>query len=130
MMEQQPRLSDVPVDLKSILSIDGESELEKLHLDHTYDLARICKVWSAALPADPKAWDDGICGPLIAHLLFGTQDHIVVQCSTRPIWRKQLIFRCGNVHNAEGQHADDFCHDVVNTHDEYALDVKDIAWPK
>ena len=99
---------------KSISCVDCEGELEKLHLDHTYDAARICKVWSKALPANPKAWDDGICGPLVAHLLFGTEDHIMAQCSTRPVWSKQLIFRCGNVHSAEGQHAGDFCHDVVN----------------
>ena len=69
-----------------------------------------------------EAWDDGICGPLVAHLLFGTQDHVVAKCSTRPIWRKQLIFRCGNVRGVKGQHAGDFCHDVVNEHDEHRLD--------
>jgi hypothetical protein len=118
------------VDLESISSIECEGELEKLHLDHTYDVARICKVWSKTLPAGAKAWDEGICGPLIAHLLFGTKDHIVAQCSTRPIWHTQLIFCCGNVHSVKGQHAGGYCHDVVSMHDDYPLDVNDIAWPK
>ena len=118
------------LDLKRISSIECEGQLEKLHLDHTYDVACICKVWREALSANPKAWDEGICAPLEAHLLFGTEDHVVAQCSTRAIWRKQLVFRCGNMHGANGQHVSDVCHDVVNTHDEYPLGVKDITWPK
>ena len=118
------------VDLKSLSSIQCEEELEKLHLDHTYDLARVCKVWSEALPPDPKAWDEGVCGPLIAHLLFGTEDHVVAQCSARSIWRKQLIFRCGNVRGVKGQCAADLCHELAKAHDGYPLAVKDIAWPR
>ena len=49
--------------MKRISSIECEGQLEKLHLDHTYDVACICKVWSEALLANPKAWDEGICGP-------------------------------------------------------------------
>ena len=115
---------------KSFSSIRCEKELEKLHLDHTYDLARVCKVWSEALPPNPKAWDEGVCGPLIAHLLFGTEGHVVAQCSARPIWRKQLIFRCGNVRGLKGQCAADFCHELAKAHEGYPLAVKDIAWPQ
>ena len=118
------------VDLKSLSSIQCKEELEKLHLDHTHDLARVCKVWSEALPQNPKAWDEGVCGPLIAHLLFGTEDHVVAQCSARPIWRKQLIFRCGNVRGVKGQCAADFCHELAKAHEGYPLAVKDIAWPQ
>ena len=115
------------VDLKSLSSIQCEQELEP-HLDHTYDLARVCKVWSEALPQNPKAWDEGVCGPLIAHLLF--EDHVVAQCSARPIWRKQLIFRCGTVRGVKGQCAADVCHELAKAHLGYPLAVTDIAWPQ
>jgi hypothetical protein len=118
------------VDLKTISTVQCEEELAKLHLDHTYDVERICKVWTDALPEEPEAWDEGLCGPLVAHLLFGTTDHVMVQCSARPIWRKQLHFRCGTVRGVKGQRAADFCHDLVHAHDAYPLEVKDIAWPK
>ena len=98
-------------------------------MDHTHDVKRICEVWSKALPEEPRSWDDGICGPLVAHLLFGTEDHVLAQCSARPVWRKQIVVRCGNVRGVEGQHADDFCHDVANAHYEHALQVGDIQWP-
>ena len=100
-----------------------------LHMDHTHDVKHICKVWSEALPENPRSWDDGICGPLIAHLLFGTEDHTLAQCSTRPIWRKQIVLRCGNVHGIAGQHAGDFCHDVAGAHYDHTLHIRDIQWP-
>ena len=103
-------------------------ELPKLHMDHTHDLKRICEVWSAALPPEPRSWDDGICGPLVAHLLFGTQDHVLAQCSARPLWRKQIILRCGDVRGVQGQQADHFCHDVANAHYSHVLQVGDIKW--
>ena len=43
--------------------------LASFHMDHTYDVSHICDVWSRALPPNPLSWDDGVCGPLIAHLL-------------------------------------------------------------
>ena len=39
-------------------------------------------------------------------LLFGTQDHVVSHCSARPIWREQVIFRCGNVRGVAGHDGD------------------------
>ena len=72
----------------------------------------------------PTSWDDGVCGPLVAHLLFGTEDHVVAQCSDRPVWRKQLFFRCGDVKGVEGQSAADFCHAPHKS----TLKVDDIAW--
>ena len=118
------------VDLKMISSVQCEEELAKLHLDHTYDVASICKAWSKALPEEPDAWDDGVCGPLVAHLLFGTEDHMMAKCDPRPIWRKQLIFRCGNVSGVEGQRAADFCHDVINPHVAYPLEGTHVACSK
>lgn len=100
-----------------------------LHMDHTHDVKHICEVWSQALPAQPRSWDDGICGPLIAHLLFGTEDSPLTQCSDRPVWRKQIEFRCGNVNGVAGQNAGDFCHDVASPHYTHTLRVSDIQWP-
>jgi hypothetical protein len=117
------------LDLKSVSIHECGEALPALHLDHTHDVNRICRVWSDALPAEPRSWDDGVCGPLVAHLLFGTEDHVVAQCSARPLWRRQLLLRCGNVRGVAGQDADTFCHDVANAHYDHTLRVKDIAWP-
>ena len=111
-------------------SVECEESLPKIHLDHTHDVSHICEVWSKALPKEPKSWDDGVCGPLIAHLLFGTEDHLLSQCSKRPIWKRQIVPRCGDVRGVEGQTADQFCHDVAKAHIHYTLKVEDIQWPK
>ena len=68
--------------------------------------------------------------PLVAHLLFGTSDHLLAQCSPRPIWRKQVVPRCGDVRGVQGQSAEDLCHDVAGAHCEHALCLEDIAWPE
>ena len=105
-------------------------ELPGLHLDHAHDVQHICAVWSAALPKVPRTWDDGICGPLVAHLLFGTEDHVLAECSARPVWKKQLVFRCGDVRGTAGQQAAaDFCHDVAGAHYHHALRIEDLKWP-
>ena len=117
------------VDLKRASVAECEERLSKLHMDHTHDVKHICEVWSKALPANPKAWDEGICGPLVAHLLFGTEDHLLAQCSARPIWRRQICFRCGSVRGVEGQHAGDFCHDLEHAHYAHTLRVDDLLWP-
>ena len=119
----------VCIDLKRVTSEECAAALPSLHMDHTHDVSHVCKVWSDALPEAPRAWDDGICGPLVAHLLFGVQDHLLAQCSARGIWRRQLIFRCGNKRGDKGQNASDFCHDVANAHYDQALKVSDVKWP-
>ena len=129
-LDDSPCPKGVAVNLRRVSDAECGEALPCLHVDHTHDVKRICKVWSDALPEEPRSWDDGFCGPLIAHLLFGTEDHVVAQCSARPIWRKQLFFRCGDVRGVEGQRADDFCHDVANAHYDHALHVEDIAWPR
>ena len=48
--------------------------LGELHLDHEQDLQITCDMWKAALPPSPAAWDDGINGPLLCHLLFGVRN--------------------------------------------------------
>ncbi len=54
-------------------------------MDHTHDAAHICQVWSEALPSRPALWDEGLCGPLIAHLLFGA-DHPMTDVDPNPLW--------------------------------------------
>ena len=119
----------VCINLQSLSATECGAALPSLHLDHTHDVKHVCKIWSEALPERPQTWDDGICGPLIAHLLFGTEDHVLAQCSNRPIWRKQIVFRCGNVRGVEGQHAEDFCHDLASAHYDFAHRKEDIQWP-
>lgn len=69
-------------------------------------------------------------GELLAQLLFGTEDHVLAQCSTRRVWRRQILLRCGNTRGSiEPQHADEFCHDVAGAHYEHALQVEDLRWP-
>ena len=119
----------VGIDLKRVSATECEEGLPKLHMDHTHDVKHICEVWSKALPEHPASWEDGICGPLVAHLLFGTEDHVLTQNSTRSIWRKQIVLRCGNMRGIEGQYAADFCHDVASAHYEHTLRVDDIKWP-
>ena len=128
-LDEGPCPKELKVDLTCISSIQCGEELESLHLDHTYEVKRVCKVWSQALPKEPKTWDDGLCGPLVAQLLFGTKDHPVAQCSSQPKWCQNLVFRCGNVRGVQGQCADNFCHDVAKLHGNYPLDVKDIVSP-
>ena len=116
------------IDLHTVPLTNLGDLLPNMHMDHTHDVAHICDVWSRALPPDPASWDAGICGELVAHLLFGAEDHVLAACSPRPIWRRQVIMRCGNASGA-GQNADRFCHDVSNAHYGHALHVADLAWP-
>eukprot|EP00964_Phaeocystis_antarctica_P133995 scaffold98229_cov76-Phaeocystis_antarctica.AAC.4 len=118
------------IDLRQVSSIECGAAPPGLHMDHTYDVQHICAIWSRALPVAPSSWDDGICGALVAQLLFGTEDHVLAQCSTRRVWRRQILLRCGNTRGSiEPQHADEFCHDVAGAHYEHALQVEDLRWP-
>jgi hypothetical protein len=118
------------IDLRHVSSTECGAALPGLHMDHTYDVQHICAIWSRALPAAPSSWDDGICGALVAQLLFGTEDHVLAQCSARRVWRRQIRLRCGNTRGSvEAQHADEFCHDVAGAHYEHALQVEDLRWP-
>ena len=101
--------------------------LESYHMDHTHDAAHICQTWSHALPENPKSWDDGLCGPLIAHLLFGVADHPMADVDPNPLWKKQIILRCGNKKGVRGQRAADFCHDVAHAHYTHRLTPADLA---
>ena len=82
----------IRVDLCATTRHECGDVLPGLHLDHSYDVQHICDVWSEALPKDPVSWDDGLCGALVAHLLLGVEEHVLAQCSTRPIWKPQLTF--------------------------------------
>lgn len=101
--------------------------LANFHMDHTHDAALICQVWSDALPVEPESWDDGICGPLVAQLLFGVHDHPMADADpTNPLWKAQLILRCGNKRGVKGQRAFQFCHDVAHAHYTHPLTVVDL----
>ena len=119
----QPCPHKFEINLKAKSSIECEEELPKLHLDHTYDVNHICEVWSDALPSAPKSWDDGICGPMVAQLLFGTQDHVLAQRSEQPMWRQQVITRCCTIGGIKG------CHKLGQAHYEKVLTVEDIKSP-
>ena len=70
------------------------ARLDQLHLDHRYDLQRVCEIWKAALPATPASWDDGLDGLLLCHLLFGASDHPNLAQGEGPLWETNLSFRC------------------------------------
>jgi hypothetical protein len=125
-IEGTPRPKGFCIDLQS-LSVDECGN--ELHMDHTHDIKHVSTIWSQALPDYPQSWDDGICGPLVAHLLFGVEDLVIAQCSGRPVWRKQMVPRCGDKRGVEGQHADDFCHNIACVHYQCTLRLKDIRWP-
>ena len=72
-----PYPKQVSIDMCSISSTECETALEGLHMDHPHDVQHVCKIWSCALPEEPQSWDDGVCGPLLGQLLFGTDDHIL-----------------------------------------------------
>ena len=71
------------------LSAPGaDSKLAQLHLDHEQDVQITCDMWRAALPPSPRAWDDGVDGALLCHLLFGVAEDRVHGAS-------MVRFRCG-----------------------------------
>lgn len=112
--------NDVRIDLTRVSSIECETRLAGLHLDHTHDVNHICEVWSDALPNEPRSWDDGIDGALVAHLLFGTDT-----LSDR-FYEQQLVFRCGSVRGVDGQYARDFCHNLAGAHYKHSIEVGDL----
>ena len=128
-IDGRPCPNHISIDLAQVTVEECGTQLRRLHMDHTHDVKRICDTWSKALPEHPRSWDDGICGELIAHLLFGTEDHLLTRCSPRPIWQQQIVLRCGDVNGVQGQRAEDFCHDVANAHYEQTLRVEDVKWP-
>ena len=113
------------LDLATAPYADLATLLPTFHMDHTYDVSHICDVWSRALPPNPSSWDDGVCGPLVAHLLFGTEDNSLAESSPCPLWRKQVTVRCGNS-KASKEKAEDYCHDTSNAHYGHVLNVSDI----
>ena len=127
-LDGMPCPNNTRIDLHAVPVTNLGDLLPNMHMDHTHDVAHICGVWSRALPPNPTSWHDGVCGTLVAHLLFGTEDHVLTACSTHTVWHKQITVRCGNA-NGVNQHADHFCHDVSNAHYGHVLGVADIEWP-
>ena len=103
---------------------EATHRLENFHMDHTHDAAHICQVWSDALPLEPTSWDEGICGGLLAQLLFGVDDHPMADVDAR--WKRQIVIRCGNRKGVRGQRASDFCHDLARAHYTHTLRVEDL----
>jgi len=62
--------------------------LERLHLDHEYDVYVVCAAWLCAMPERLQRWDDGIDKGLLCQLLFGVHE--------RGGMRSCVRFRCGN----------------------------------
>ena len=65
-----------------------DATLEHLHLDHERPVHLTCAAWSAQLPDNPRAWDDGIDGGALCHALFGVHDD-------EEHGARCLRFRCG-----------------------------------
>ena len=72
---------------------DAANCLAHLHLDHEQDLQITCDMWKAALPPLPAAWDDGVNGPLLCHLLFGVRSTARRWCASgaaRLAWAAEM----------------------------------------
>ena len=95
--------------------------LAGLHLDHEYDVRHICDTWLRVMPAHPRAWDDGVNGLRVAHLLFGV----------KPLgkWPARLRLRCGNnrYYGRDDQDYERFCHATDVAHYARVLTRADIV---
>ena len=67
---------------------DAFTKLRLLHLDHEQDAVVTCDLWKRAMPSSPIAWDDGVEGGLLCHLLFS----VTANATRGPA---MLRFRCG-----------------------------------
>ena len=67
-----------------------KSQLRQLQYDHGFPMYKIVKVWKRRVEMFPKprAWNAGINGEHLRHLLIGVGDH-------GEIWKANLRFRCG-----------------------------------
>ena len=65
-----------------------DATLRHLHFDHEPPVHLTCAAWSAQLPDNPRAWDDGIDGGALCHALFGVHDD-------EEHGARCLRFRCG-----------------------------------
>jgi hypothetical protein len=85
---------------------DAKDKLERLHLDHEQDVQVTCDMWRAALPPSPRAWDDGVDGALLCHLLFGVGED--------PTHGPPMVrFRCGP--SSFGR-SGEYCHQLNMPH--------------
>jgi hypothetical protein len=115
--------------------------LDQLHLDHRYDLKVICDAWKGALPPVPTAWDQGIDGELLCHLLFGTRDHprrfVETRCEISDMWSRNLAFRCaparhrsqlgeGEGDGGQRQRGRDYCHETGGAHYAHVVTARDL----
>ena len=71
-----------------LASSDAFTKLGLLHLDHEQDVVVTCDLWKRAMPSSPIAWDDGVDGGLLCHLLFS----VTANATRGPA---MLRFRCG-----------------------------------
>ena len=49
---------------------DAKGQLAHLHLDHEQPVHLTCAAWAQALPAEPRAWDEGVDRAELCRALF------------------------------------------------------------
>ena len=74
---------------------DAKAQLAHLHLDHEQPVHLTCAAWAKALPAEPRAWDEGVDRAELCRALFdvgGGAWELYVRCSAREyectLWRE------------------------------------------
>ena len=93
--------------------------MNMLHLDHEFNLRRICDVWkearSAATPVSTHvSWDHGIDRVTICQLLFGVRNSKSLLSKGSAFWRACLVPRCGAARGRGG--GPQFCHNTDVSH--------------
>ena len=114
-------------------NLDDLEFMSGLHLDHNYEVHRICQIWKNIIAKKDhlKSWDDGVNGMLVCHLLFGVRDHDNFNKTKNPLWKANVYFRCGKksrrhhrvVHDAVDSVT--YCHENT-THSKHVLKQTDI----
>ena len=77
-------------------------DMQSLHLDHVFQLRRICDMWKLIFakeqcesPESSKAWDQGIDRNVVCHLLFGVCDNQHLLEANNPFWRACVALQEG-----------------------------------
>ena len=53
-----------------LAATDAAAKLAHLHLDHEQPVHLTCAAWAKALPAEPRAWDEGVDRAELCRALF------------------------------------------------------------
>ena len=73
-----------------LASSDAAEQLAHLHLDHEQPVHLTCAAWARALPAEPRAWDEGVDRAELCRALFD-------------VGGGACRFRCGPKSDASGR---------------------------